>query len=50
MDFDEDLLRNIIGIVMVDHHFPHDAVPRVLILAHEQVEPITLGLRVLQLG
>lgn len=46
MDLDEDFLRDVIGIVVVDDHLADMPVNTLLIRAHEQVKPVVQGLRI----
>jgi hypothetical protein len=49
VDFNENFLRQIICIVMVDHHFPHMPVHPLLIGANEHVEAVIPGIRIFNL-
>jgi hypothetical protein len=46
MDFYENFLCQIIGIIVVNNHLSHMPVHSLLIGANEQVEPIVTGLRI----
>jgi hypothetical protein len=40
MDFDKDLLRNIVGIIMVNNHFTDMPINPLLVYTHQQVKAI----------
>ena len=46
MDFDENLLRQVISIVMTDHHLPDKPIHPLLVFAHQQIESVILCFRI----
>lgn len=49
MDFYEDLLREVVGIIVIDDHFPDMPIDLLLILAHQYVESEIFRFRIAQL-
>ena len=43
VDFNEGFLSDIIGIIVIDHHFANMPINALLILPDEQIEPIVSG-------
>lgn len=50
VNFDEYLLGNVVGIVVVNDHFSHNAIYLLLVSPHEHIEPITPGVRLADLA
>jgi hypothetical protein len=46
MDFDKDLLCQIIGIIMVNDHFTYMPIDALLVLTNQQIEAIVARLRI----
>ena len=40
VDLDKNLLREIIGVVVTDHHFTNKPIHLLLILPHQQIESV----------
>lgn len=45
----KDLLGEIIGIIVINHHLANQPIDSLLVLTHQEVEPVALRLRVLNL-
>ncbi len=46
MYLDKDLLRNVVGIVVINNHFAYVAVYTLLVFPYKQVKAIVPGIRV----
>src|SRR5690606_39387245 len=49
MDFNKNFLRNIVGVDVVDHHYPDMPIHPLLICAYQQIKAVTPGLRITDL-
>jgi hypothetical protein len=49
MNFNEDLLGNVVSIIVIDDHFTHMPVHPLLVSANKQIKSVIPGLRIFDL-